>query len=101
MMIKSTPQRIIDAEDSRMFTALVYAVRNANINCLKCLIANGADVIGKHLWLKHNYGCVWSLVACLGNVEILKCLFNRGIDKDATDQIGLSVLWCVVASGNI
>ena len=101
MMIKSTPQRMIDAEDSRMFTALVYAVRNANINCLKCLIANGADVIGKHMWLKHNYGCVWSLVACLGNVELLKCLFNRGIDKDATDQIGLSVLWCVVAGGNI
>ena len=40
-------------------------------------------------------------VARLGNVELLKCLFNRGIDKDGTDQVGLSVLWWVVFSGNI
>ena len=81
--------------------ALVYAVRNANINCLKCLIAKGTDVIGKHMWLKHCYGYVWSLVARLGNVELLKCLFNRDIDKDSTDQVGLSVLWWVVYGGNI
>ena len=101
MMIKSCHRRMIDAEDIRMFTALVCAVYNDNINCLKCLIANGADVIGKHMWRKHNYGYVWSLVARLGNVELLKCLFNRGIDKDGTDQVGLSVLWWVVFSGNI
>ena len=100
-MIKSCQQRMIDAEDIRMSTALVYAVRNANINCLKCLIANGADVIGKPMWRKHDYGYLWSLVARLGNVELLKCLFNRGIDKDATDQVGLSVLCWVVHSDNI
>ena len=101
MLIKSCQQRMIDAEDSRMFSALVYAVNNANINCLKCLIANGADVIGKPMWRKHNYGYLWSWIARLGNVELLKCLFNRGIDKDCTDQVGLSVLWWVVVSGNI
>ena len=101
MMIKSCQQRMIDAEDIGMFTALVYAVYNDNIYCFKCLIANGADVIGKHMWLKYNYGYVWSLVARLGNVELLKCLFNRGIDKDSTDQIGLSVLWWAVVSGNV
>ena len=101
MLIKSSQRRMIDAEDSRMFTALMYAVHNANINCLKCLIAKGADVIGKHMWIKHKYGYVWSLVARLGNVELLKCLFNRGIDKDSTDLLGLSVLWWVVYSGNI
>ena len=101
MMIKSSQRRMIDEEDIRMSTALVYAVRNVNLNCLKCLIANGADVIGKHMWLEHNYGYVWSLVARLGNVELLKCLFNRGIDKDSTDQVGLSLLWWVVYGGNI
>ena len=101
MLIKSSQRRMIDAEDSRMFTALMYAVRNANINCLKCLIAKGADVIGKHMWIKRKYGYVWSLVARLGNVELLKCLFNRGIDTDSTDQMGLSVLWWVVYGGNI
>ena len=101
MMIKSCQLRMIDAEDIGMFTSLVYAVNNANINCLKCLIANGADVIGKSMWQRHNYGYVWSLVARLGNVELLKCLFNYGIDKDSADQLGLSVLWWVVHSGNI
>ena len=101
MMIKSCQQRMIDAEDIGMFTALVYAVYNDNIYCFKCLISNGADVIGKHMWLKYNHGYLWSLVARLGNVELLKCLFNRGIDKDSTDQVGLSVLWWVIVSGNI
>ena len=101
MMIKSSQQRMIDAEDIGMFTALMHAVYNDNINCLKCLIANGADLIGKPMWRKHCCFCVWSLVACLGNVELLKCLFNRGIDKDSTDQVGLSVLCWVVHSGNI
>ena len=101
MMIKSCQRIMIDAEDSRMFTALVYAVRNANINCLARLIANGADVIGKHMWINHKLVYVWSWVAHLGNVELLKCLFNRGIDKDSTDQAGLSILWWVAKSGNI
>ena len=101
MMIRSCQQRMIDAEDIGMSAALVYAVYNDNINCLKCLIANGADVIGQPMWRKHNYGYLWLLVARLGNVELLKCLFNRGIDKDSTDPLGLSVLWWVVYSGNI
>ena len=67
---------------------------NANINCVKCLIANGSDV-------KEDYGYVSPYVARLGNVELLKCLFNRGVDKDFTDQSGLSALWCVVYSGNV
>ena len=100
-MIKSCQRGMIDAEDIRMSTALMHAVRCANMNCLKCLIANGADVIGKPMWQKHGCFCVWSLVARLGNVELLKCLFNRGIDKDSTDQVGMSVLWWVVYSGNI
>ena len=101
MMIRSCQRRMIDAEDIEMSTALMHAVRNTNNNCLKCLIANGSDVIGKPMWQKHCSTCVWSLVARLGNVELLKCLFNRGIDKDSTDLVGLSVLWWVVCSGNI
>ena len=101
MMIRSCQLRMIDAEDIGMSTALVYAANNTNINCLKCLITNGADVMGKPMWRKYCSIFVWSLVARLGNVELLKCLFNRGIDKDSTDQVGLGVLWWVVYSGNI
>ena len=44
LMIKSSQLTIIDTQDSDRCTALTYAVSHANINCLKCLIANGADV---------------------------------------------------------
>ena len=44
LMIKSSQQTIIDARDYCRHTALMYAVDNLNINCIKCLIAHGADV---------------------------------------------------------
>ena len=44
LMIQSSQQTIIDAQDKKNFAALHYAVRNDNINCVKCLIANGANV---------------------------------------------------------
>ena len=44
LMIKSSQRSIIDTQDNRRRTAVMYAVQNANINCLKCLITNGADV---------------------------------------------------------
>ena len=44
LMIKSSHRTKIDARDKKSFTALQYAVCNANINCVKCLIAKGANV---------------------------------------------------------
>ena len=44
LMIKSSQQTIIDAQDIDKRTAVIHAVRHANINCLKSLITNGADV---------------------------------------------------------
>ena len=44
LMIKSSVQPIIDTEDINKRTALMCAVENVSINCVKCLIANGADV---------------------------------------------------------
>ena len=182
LMIKSSQGTIIDTQDTFKRTALLYAVQNANINCLKCLITNGADAnIGcdsslyrcpitvaiqklghgyKHTsvnvytdifnllldsgvkvnrsfnrFSKDNYrqspimsavclrnvycikklimngarlnttDCydryVWSLIAKLGNVQLLKYMFNHGIDKDSTDKNGVSILWHVVDSGNV
>ena len=190
LMIKSSPRTIIDTQDIDECTALLYAVRNANINCVRCLIANGADVnkgyathtsryvcifpIQMKSWTPimeafkimsprsgyssavkngmpdifdllfdaaveknkdlfrnnteyilgavaaHNFNAVkkminigapldiefddshsvWESIAKFGNVELLKCLFNRGIDKDATRK-HFNILWHVVLNGNI
>ena len=44
LMIKSCQQTIIDKQDIDKRTALMHAVQNTNINCLKSLITHGADV---------------------------------------------------------
>ena len=187
LMIKSTQQKAIDTQDIYGLTALILAVENSNIHCLKCLITNCADVnIGPHrhriplsrqepqewcaimsaIWMLRSscdytsvnidifdllldngvdintpsvnqYGLdlfpilyasffrnvycvkkliekgacfdnngsyqhdVWDTIAWLGNVELLECMFNHGINKDTTDLEGTSVLWWVVRSKNL
>ena len=44
LMIKELGRTSVNAKDDYGCTALIYAVRNANIKCVTCLIANGADV---------------------------------------------------------
>ena len=186
LMIKSSHKTLIDTQDLAGNTALFYAVRCVNIKCLKCLIANGADINivndgicsyvherslppwtalmeaiwnlcfaestievnifnllldsgaavnlpafkrqyfvspitlainsigcskvysihkliekGARLDVNGNGGKAWAMIARLGNVELLKCMFNHGIDKDSTDENGLSILWMVVTSKNV
>ena len=43
----------------------------------------------------------WPAIAKMGNVKLLKYMFNHGIDKDSTDMKGRTMLSYVVASGNI
>ena len=182
LMINLSQQTIIDQQDSHGHTAMMYAVKNSNINCLKSLIMKGADVtIGINVYLykfrhfidlwtpiteaiwklscdhtstimydifklliqaavdqikdhfmnctdyiicailaRNNY-CIkklikkgaplniiannglyiWAMVAREGDVELLKCMFDRGINQDSIDQNGYSMLCHVVKSGNI
>ena len=181
LMIKSSQRTILDTRDNRGRTALMYAVQNVNINCVKCLLANGTDVnilntsyqydvtgappqkssaiieairmLGSRiihikntsvnedifdlLLDKSPFECymsliivaahfrsvycikklikkganpcnigpyqryVWPMIARIGNVELLKRLFNHGLDKDSRDKDGVSLLWHVVDSGNV
>ena len=43
-MLLSSGRGLIGAEDSQGFTALFYAVKNVNINCVRSLIFNGAGL---------------------------------------------------------
>ena len=36
-----------------------------------------------------------------GRVDLLKCLFDLGIDKDVTDQQGKSLLWWLTHSSKV
>ena len=184
LMIKSSQKTIIDTQDLAGNTALLYAVRCVNINCLKCLIGNEADVnivndgicsyvhersprpwtaLMEAIWnlcfaesaievnifyllldsgadvnlpaFERQYfqlpitlaighckvysiiqkliekgacldvtgygGKAWAMIATFGNVELLKCMFNHGIDKDSTDKNGLSILSMAVISKNV
>ena len=79
-----------DVDDS-MTCALSYG----HVECIKKLIHRGArlDVVA------YADSYVWSLVAGMGNVELLSCILNNGIDKDTVDDKGRSVLWFVINSG--
>ena len=96
LMFKSFQRRVTDAQDMSMSIVFMSALENSNFNCLKCLIANAAYAKGDC-----NKVGVWPLVAGLGNIELLKLLFNCGFDKDSRDQSNRSVLWWVIYSRNI
>ena len=70
---------------------------NRNITCMLKLIKMGTprDIIA------YDEEYMWERAASMGNIELLECMFNRGIDKDTTMHNGFTVLWCVVSSGNI
>ena len=161
LLIQSSERTLLHAVDYYDYTALMYAVENANINCLRFLIThgeevitdnhkinlillavnglqdhskqspiimteifdflldNGADVnvalsqaislgraecikklIVKGANIDYDDGYVWQMTAGYG-VDMLNCLFDRGIDKDITDKHGRSLLWWVTSRGTI
>ena len=77
-------------------TPIRCATQIGNVQCVKKMIEKGAclDTIGNKL-------PVWSLIALMGSVELLQCLFDHAIDKNSRDSRERSVLSFVVESGKI
>ena len=74
-----------------------YAISEENVQCVKKLIEKGARLDKRDPW--GVYTC--SEVARMGSVELLKCMFDHGIDKDFTDMEGQSLLSFTAESGSI
>ena len=73
--------------------ALSQAISLGRVECIKKLIVKGANI-------DYRDGYVWQMTAGY-SVDMLNCLFDRGIDKDVTDQQGRSLLWWVTNRGKI
>ena len=161
LLIQSSERTLLHSKDDDECTALLYAVKNANINCVRILISHGAvetiDNSEDHpiiyaMWellvTEHSSvimmkifdlfldtgpdidkafafamqvkqvecmkklivrgadidfpgGYVWRMMAGYGRADLLQCLVDRGIDKNVTDENGISLLWCVTCSGKV
>ena len=76
---------------------IVHALLNSNIQCARKLIQKGA-------LLDTYYGdCRYlcNVLATIGNVELLKCLFDLGVDKNMSTFKDRSILSCAVSSGSV
>ena len=87
----------LSSPDSSSYGTILISKRNAY--CIKKLINKVArlDIIDSD----EDNGYIWSNVAMMGDIELLKYMFTKGLDKNATNPNGLSILGHVVFSGNI
>ena len=59
LMIKELGRKLVNSKDYKGSTALIFAVKNANVKCVKSLIANGADV--NFIKGKERHRFTWNL----------------------------------------
>ena len=106
LIMKSSQKITIHTRDSKKITALVYAVRTSNINCLKWLIANGAD--GELIWAPKQRLCaiiesILLLKTDYCYTSVKKNIFNLLLDKSPiqsykpllTFAIDLRIVYCI------
>ena len=75
--LKSSDRTLINTKDkTHSYTALLYAVRNANINCVRTLIAKGADVnLTGPPWYEPESNCLVSPIVIA--IERLQPAFKQ------------------------
>ena len=115
-MIKSSLQTIINEQDNfYRHTALLYAVRHANLNCVKCLITNGADVnLGYERYCSNLItGMSYPIMEAIGNLyvdddksaihhEIFDLLIDNGADVNLSFvKYNKSPITSAIGGGNV
>ena len=96
LLIQSSEQTLLHAKDYYKYTALMYAVENANINCLRSLIAHGAEV--KIEYSKRQPVCPsshklqeHSKQTSLIMIEIFDLLLDYGVDLNKAIRTAMSL----------
>ena len=77
--------------------AIEYAINQYDEQCVKKLIEKGALLDTTD----HDDVYTWAEVACMGSVELLKCMLDHGVDKECTDMEGQSLLSYTVLSTEV
>ena len=77
--------------------SITCAISSGNVECIKKLIHRGARLDA----ITYGDTYVWSMIAGMGDVELLVCILSNGIDKNTIDDNGRSLLWWVINSGKI
>ena len=106
LIIKSSQRITIDTQDNKKITAMVYAVRYSNIDCLKCLIAHGAD--GELNWAPNLRLCamseaIWLLQTDYCYTSVNEDIFDLLLDKCPieyykpllTFSIDFGIVYCI------
>ena len=75
----------------------MHAAAKGSIECVENLLQKGARLD----MTDGDNQYVWEYAAQAENEEILKSLIDHGVDKNATDSCGKSVLYCAVKNGNV
>ena len=87
--IEYLPRDIYDAANNEGMTALHYAAANGDINVVKILIENGADIKAQDTVLSRS---VIHFAAESGNIDCIKYLTEKGADLLDRDTFGATPL---------
>ena len=116
LIINLSQQTIIDQQDSHRHTAMMYAVKKSNINCLKSLIIKGADVtIGIDVYLDKfvNYIELWTpIMEAIWNLScnqtstimynIFELLLDVAVDQNKDHFMNCTdYIICTIVAGNV
>ena len=87
----------VNEKDEYGSTALIYAVKNNNSNCVKVLIDNGADVNIKNI----VGNTPLTIASKKGNIKIVKTLLSSGADPNLKGKYGWTALMNAVVPGHV
>eukprot|EP00798_Chlamydomonas_sp_ICE-L_P029965 gene29965-biopygen11725 len=75
----------------------IWAVRKGNVECVRALLANGAEV---NIQDKYGYSPLHS-AAMNGHVECIKTLLDCGAEVNIQDKVGSSPMHCAAWEGRM